>query len=106
MPKITPSNTNLFRRVLIDLRLLVMLLRDYAKGRYRDISPLSGIVFILAVAYILIPTDLIGDFVPGLGQLDDMAIFLVCLYYLEKDLYRYRQWKEGDPLSDDKKTDI
>ena len=92
---------NLFKRILIDLRLLAMLLRDYAKGRYRAISPLSGIVFILAVAYLLIPTDLISDFIPGLGQLDDMAVILACLYYLEKDLYRYRQWKEEDDPSDD-----
>ena len=92
-----PSQTNLFRRLIQDLHLLILLVRDYCKGRYRNVSPLSGIIFILAVAYLLIPTDLINDFIPGLGQLDDAAFLLACLYFLEKDLYRYRDWKKSPP---------
>jgi uncharacterized membrane protein YkvA (DUF1232 family) len=97
MARLTPANMNLFKRIAEDLRLLVLLIRDYAGGRYRSISPVSGIIFILAVAYLLIPTDLISDFIPGLGQLDDAAVLLACLYFLEKDLYRYRNWKDGGP---------
>jgi len=96
MPQPVPGSTNLIRRLFEDLRLLLLLIRDYSKGVYRDVSPISAVVFILAVAYLLIPTDLIGDFIPGLGQLDDAALFLGCLYFLEKDLYRYRDWKEGN----------
>jgi uncharacterized membrane protein YkvA (DUF1232 family) len=88
---------NLLRRLIQDLRLLILLIMDYAKGRYRNISPFSGIVFVLAVAYVLIPTDLISDFIPGVGQLDDAAFLLACLYFVEKDLYRYRDWKETPP---------
>ena len=100
MPKLTPANMNLFKRIAMDLRLLVMLIRDFGKGRYRNVSPISGIVFILGVAYLLIPTDLISDFIPGLGQLDDAAFLLACLYFLEKDLYRYRDWKDNVPPND------
>ena len=96
MPDPSP-HPNLIRRLTQDFRLLVLLTVDYAKGRYRNISPFSGIVFVLAVAYVLIPTDLISDFIPGLGQLDDAAFLLACLYFLEKDLYRYRDWKKRSP---------
>ena len=97
MARLTPANMNLFKRIAEDLRLLVMLIRDYTRGIYRNVSPVSGIICILAVAYLLIPTDLINDFIPGLGQLDDAAFFLACLYFLEKDLYRYREWKNRTP---------
>ncbi len=97
MPKSTlPTDPNLFKRLAVDLGLLIQLIRDFWTGRYRNISPLSGIVFILAVAYLLLPIDLIGDFIPGLGQLDDAAFLLACLFFLEKDLYRYQAWKNGD----------
>ena len=97
MPQPSPTSPNLLRRLAHDLRLLILLLRDYTKGRYRNVSPISGIIFILAVAYLLIPTDLISDFIPGLGQLDDAAFLLACLYFLEKDLFRYRDWKNKPP---------
>jgi uncharacterized membrane protein YkvA (DUF1232 family) len=90
----TPGKMNWIKRIAEDLRLLVLLIRDYVGGRYRNISPLSGIIFVMALVYLLMPFDLISDFIPGLGQLDDAAFFLACLYFLEKDLYRYRDWKE------------
>ena len=92
----TPINTNLFKRLAVDLRLLMLLLSDFWKGRYRNISPLSGMIFLLALAYLIVPIDLISDFIPGLGQLDDVAFLLACLFFIEKDLYRYRDWKEQD----------
>ena len=96
MPKLTPANMNLFSRILKDIRLLFMLVSDFAKGRYRNISSLSFVVFFLALLYVLLPIDLVNDFIPVLGQLDDMAFFLACLYFLEKDLYRYQDWKNRD----------
>jgi uncharacterized membrane protein YkvA (DUF1232 family) len=96
MPKPTlPTDPNLFKRLAVDLKLLIQLIGDFWTGRYRNISPLSGIVFVLAVAYLLLPIDLIGDYIPGLGQLDDAAILMAGLFFIEKDLYRYRDWKDG-----------
>ena len=100
MPTPTPSKMNWIKRIAEDLRLLVLLIRDYVGGRYRNVSPVSGIIFVLAAAYLLIPIDLISDFIPGLGQLDDAAFLLACLYFLEKDLYRYRDWKETTRLNE------
>ena len=94
MPSPAPDKMNWLKRIAQDLRLLILLVRDYGSGRYRNVSPVSGIIFFLAVAYLLIPIDLISDFIPGLGQMDDAAFLLTCLYFLEKDLYRYRDWKE------------
>lgn len=95
MSKLTPANMNLFARILKDIRLLFLLIGDFVTGRYRNISPLSGVIFFLAIAYLILPIDLVSDFIPGLGQLDDMAFLLACLFFLEKDLYRYQDWKDG-----------
>ena len=105
MPQPPSGNLNLLRRLAEDLHLLLLLIGDYTKGRYRDVSPLSGLIFILAVAYLLIPIDLVSDFIPGLGQLDDAAVLLAGLYFLEKDLYRYWDWKDGSNAPGDSSLD-
>ena len=86
---------NLFSRLYRDLKLLFPLIRDYWKGAYREVSVKSIIVFAITLAYIISPIDLIPDYILGFGQIDDLAIFGLALNYLEKDLKKYREWKDG-----------
>lgn len=95
----SPSKLALIKRVVLDFRLLVALGKDFITGRYRDISALFGVVCVPVLAYLFIPMDLINDFIPGLGQMDDSAVFLFGLWFLERDLYRYRSWKERTALN-------
>lgn len=88
------TKTGLLGRLIQDLRLLAALLGDYWRGTYREVSIASITVFSLAAVYILSPLDLIPDWIVGLGQIDDAAVLLLCLVYLEKDLFKYRDWKQ------------
>ena len=84
----------LLRRLLEDFRLLGALIKDYWKGEYRDVSLASIVVFVLAIVYLLSPIDVLSDFIPILGQIDDALILLCCIYFLEKDLQKYHRWKQ------------
>ena len=86
----------LFTRLFQDLRLLVPLIKDYWKGNYRDVSAKSIIIFVVALVYIVSPLDLIPDYIIGLGQIDDTAILGLALYFLEKDLTKYKEWKDNN----------
>ena len=64
-----------------------------ALGRFfRDpAASLGGKVFVgLAVAYVVMPLDLLPDVVPVLGWLDDVGIIAIALGYLGRVLERYR----------------
>lgn len=84
----------LMARLFQDIKLLFPLIRDYWKGIYRDISAKSIVIFIVALAYIISPIDLIPDYILGLGQIDDAAILGLSLYFLEKDLIKYKAWRD------------
>ncbi len=48
-----------------------------------------------SLLYVLYPIDLIPDFIPFVGYLDDALVFAACLKFVIQDLEKYRQWKNG-----------
>ncbi|MDZ7696826.1 MAG: DUF1232 domain-containing protein [Deltaproteobacteria bacterium] len=93
MKKDSLLKIGLLNRLMEDIRLLYALVKDYWKGNYRSVSPWSIVVFVSGILYILIPVDILPDFIPLIGQIDDTVILLVCLYLLERDLQKYKKWK-------------
>ena len=93
MQKNSLYKIGIWKRLIEDFGLLYSLIKDYWKGNYREVPLWSVTVFVLTIAYVVFPVDLIPDFIPGLGQLDDAVVILFCIYFIEKDLYRYKEWK-------------
>ena len=91
----------LFKRVKVlakyfnDLCEIFELLRDRVAGVYREtpwttIAALTG-----ALIYVLSPIDLILDFIPGIGFLDDAIVIGLAIRLALPDLEKYRAWKTG-----------
>lgn len=81
--------------VFDDVISMYQLVESYIKREYTDI-PLSSIISILAVLiYIVSPIDLIPDFVPFVGYLDDVAVVVLVLGLgVSHDLEKYKLWQE------------
>jgi len=86
-------NASFLSRLFEDFKLLFLLTKDYWNGVYRDVSIWSILVFSIGIIYILSPIDIIPDFNLGIGQIDDAVVLFLCLNFLEKDLYKYKEWK-------------
>jgi uncharacterized membrane protein YkvA (DUF1232 family) len=84
------------RRLLQDGRLLLGLIRDVRRGRYRQVPVWSISAAAFTLLYVLNPFDVIPEAIPVLGVLDDAAVVSACLALLEQDLEDYRQWRRGD----------
>ena len=67
---------------------LFSMFRDMYQGRYRA-SFLTIVAMIAATVYILSPIDVIPDFLPIIGWMDDGAVFYFLLKRLMYELNRY-----------------
>ncbi len=57
--------------------------------RDNEVKLSNKLLFLVPVIYLLFPFDLIGDFFPLAGQLDDAAVFIVMWPILKKLLTNY-----------------
>ncbi len=91
------------RRFIEDGRLLTALVRDWRTGRYRQAlyGTIAAVVF--ALIYVFNPFDIIPDVLPIIGAVDDATVIGACLMLIERDLNKYRSWKESQLMFEEPK---
>lgn len=47
----------------------------------------------VALLYVLNPFDLVPDFIPGVGYIDDLAVLSISMGWIETDLHKYLDWR-------------
>ncbi len=82
-------------RYMDDVKLLFSLVRDYYRGEYREVPWRVVAAAAGTLLYIMNPLDLIPDFLPGVGKMDDLMVLLACLSLIRSDLERYKGWRDG-----------
>ena len=80
------------RRILKDLKDLYALFVDSIKGRYKLHPAIMGIIG-SGLLYFIIPLDLIPDYLPIIGLLDDFAVLSAIINSLQDELAKYRKFK-------------
>jgi uncharacterized membrane protein YkvA (DUF1232 family) len=66
-----------FFQLLVHLPSFLKLFARLAKDPRVNIAP--KLVILGVLAYVVLPTDLVPDFIPGLGYADDLAVLLAGL---------------------------
>lgn len=80
---------------LKDFLLLWSLLKDYYNKEYTQV-PWKFIASIgFAVAYLILPVDIIPDVIPVLGYVDDAAVFGFVVKMFAAEIEKYKTWKES-----------
>jgi len=75
--------------------LLFAVSKDYINGTYTEIPKRSIIAVLGGLIYFLSPIDVIPDFIPVVGFIDDIFVFNLVYRQVLKDLEKYKAWKDN-----------
>ena len=73
--------------------LMFQMLKDVKQKRYSETPWKTLASMIFTILYIINPLDLVPDFIPFLGYLDDITVFSFVLKMINDDLIEYEEWK-------------
>lgn len=88
MLKQLPSAGN----IVTYLKSMIRLVTSYVKGEYSDIPRSALIIIVSAMIYVISPIDLIPDFIPVLGWIDDVAVVTVAIRKTGPEIDKYLAW--------------
>jgi uncharacterized membrane protein YkvA (DUF1232 family) len=88
------NKDNKFKQLFDVALTLVRLVRAFISGEYRDISTNTVISGLAVLLYVLSPIDLVPDFIPVIGFLDDLSLISWFLGKFQGEITRFREWEQ------------
>ncbi|RZU98415.1 YkvA family protein [Spiribacter vilamensis] len=78
-----------------DINLMIGLASDYSRGNYTQI-PWNVLAAVTgAILYFVSPVDVVPDFIPVIGYVDDALVIKLALEIARPDLEAYAEWKSA-----------
>ncbi len=85
----------IFGKLLDDAIDLYNMLKDYYNDKYTEVPVGTIGAIVVALLYIFSPIDVIPDFIPFAGLIDDALVLTICLEFVGSDLEKYRKWRKA-----------
>ncbi|MBQ7117308.1 MAG: DUF1232 domain-containing protein [Clostridia bacterium] len=82
-----------------DISLICSMINDYICKCYTKVPMATVITLLAAVLYFISPIDIIPDFLPLVGHLDDMVVLAFVQDAARLDLKKYEKWKKENEKS-------
>lgn len=89
----TSSNKSGLDQVKDFMKTFIRLVKAYSNGSYRAVSNKSLLIGVGVLIYLVTPIDIIPDFIPVLGMLDDISLMAWFIDAFEKEITNFRQWE-------------
>jgi uncharacterized membrane protein YkvA (DUF1232 family) len=81
--------------ILSEIPVLIALLKAFLEKRYLEIPIGSIIAIVGALIYFLSPIDLMPDFLPAIGLVDDAAVLTLAFKLVHDDVAEYKAWRDA-----------
>jgi len=74
----------------------VRMIRAALKGEYKELPWKSILLIVAGLVYFVSPVDLIPDFIPMSGLVDDVSIIMWIFNTLQEDIENYSEWEANN----------
>ena len=89
------KSKSLLGKILDDLIVLFRLLKAWGRGKYSRM-PIKAITLTIAtLLYFVNPFDIIPDFIPVIGYLDDATMIAAGIQAIRGDLSDFKKWEKS-----------
>ena len=75
-----------------NLRIFLKMIQAYANGTYREAPWKSMVAIVAGILYFLMPIDLIPDFIPITGFIDDFTVIMLVTNAFKQDIEQFEEW--------------
>ena len=82
-------------RMAVSLRVMARMIKAFANGQYSELPWKSLLSIVGGLVYFLMPIDLIPDFIPLTGFLDDFTVIMLISGAFKQDIEEFLLWEES-----------
>ncbi len=75
-----------------NLRIFLRMIQAFAKGEYTEAPWKSKVAIVAGIIYFLMPIDLIPDFIPFTGFIDDFTVIMLISNAFQQDIEQFEIW--------------
>lgn len=75
------------------IRVLIRMVKAYKKGEYRNIKLQNILLTVAALVYFVTPLDLIPDFIPITGLVDDFTVIVWVYNKIQQEIDGFLEWE-------------
>lgn len=83
-----------FKSILGTIRTFIRMLKAFRRGQY-EIPWTTVLMIVAALIYFVMPLDMMPDFIPAAGYIDDFAVVMAIFKKVQKDVDSYQSWEQG-----------
>ena len=77
---------------------MISLVKNYVQGKYTTVPYGTILAVLSALIYFLAPIDIVPDFIPLAGYLDDMAVLALCMNMVNIEIETYDKGRQDQGL--------
>ncbi|MEQ9165228.1 MAG: YkvA family protein [Fulvivirga sp.] len=77
------------------VRVLIRMVKAYKRGEYRNIKLQNILLIVAALVYFVTPLDLIPDFIPITGLVDDFTVVVWVYNKVQQEIDKFIEWESA-----------